>query len=255
MISRTELIQLVQDLLPVVRHAGDAIMEVHRAGFAAEQKSDGSPVTQADLRAEKIVVAGLKQHAQQIAIVSEENAISHKLAPADRYFLVDPLDGTREFVKTDGKGAFTVNIGLIENGQPVAGIVHAPALDTCYWGIVGHGAFLADKPIAVRMPPDSGLVALASRSHRDDKTNAWLVENGISETVSIGSSLKFCLMAKGEADVYPRFGPTMEWDTAAGHAVLAAAGGGVEHPDGRPFTYGKPEYRNGPFIAHGKRTG
>lgn len=230
-------------------------MEIHRAGFDADQKADGSPVTKADLLAEKLVLAGLKQHASEIAVVSEENAASHNMAPPERYFLVDPLDGTREFVRTDGGGAFTVNIALIEHGVPIAGIVHAPALDQCYWGIVGEGAELNGERIQTRLLPDDGAVALASRSHRDAETDKWLAENNVCETVSIGSSLKFCLVAKGEADLYPRFGPTMEWDTAAGHAVLAAAGGAVEHPDGRPFTYGKAGYRNGPFVAFGKRAG
>ena len=228
-------------------------MEVHRTGVASGQKADGSPVTEADLRAEKILLSGLQHHAPDIAVVSEENAASHKLDAPERYFLVDPLDGTKEFIKVDGRGAFTVNIGLIENGRPVAGIVFAPAMNELYWGVVGQGAHLDDTKIETRAAPDSGRVALASRSHRDAQTDAWLVENAISETVSIGSSLKFCLVARGEADVYPRFGPTMEWDTAAGHAVLAAAGGSVEHPDGRPFTYGKPDYRNGPFIGYGSQ--
>ena len=253
MTQRPDLERLIDNLLPAVRQAGDAIMEIHRDGFDADHKADGSPVTQADLLAEKMVLAALQQHAPTIPVVSEENAASHHMAPPEQYFLVDPLDGTREFVRRDGKGAFTINIALIEGGHPVAGIVHAPAHDACYWGIVGMGSCLNGQPIVARSTPPDGPVALVSRSHRDAQTEDWLTENAIENTVSIGSSLKFCLMAKGEADIYPRFGPTMEWDTAAGHAVLAAAGGSMEYPDGRPFTYGKPDYRNGPFIAHGKR--
>ena len=253
MTNHLDIAQLIDSLLPAVRQAGDAIMAIHRAGFDADQKADGSPVTEADLQAEKIVLQGLKQLAPDIAVVSEENASSHTLSPPDIYFLVDPLDGTREFVRADGKGAFTINIALIQQGVPVAGIVHAPAHDECYWGIVGDGAHLNGARIEARAVPGDGPVALASRSHRDAETDNWLAENNVEKTISIGSSLKFCLMARGDADIYPRFGPTMEWDTAAGHAVLAASGGSVEHPDGKPFNYGKAKYRNGPFVAYGKR--
>lgn len=244
---------LLSALDPVVRAAGKAIMEVYKEGNkdGVEQKGDGSPVTKADKRAEEIILAGLKKHAPDIPVVSEENAASHSLAPPPCYFLVDPLDGTREFIRADGKGSFTVNIALIENAAPIFGIVFAPALDRMFSGIVGVGALEGGNSIAIRAKPDTGAVAVASHSHRDAETDSWLEKNGISKTVSIGSSLKFCLLACGEADVYPRFGPTMEWDTAAGHAVLSAAGGRVEHPDGAQFTYGKKEYRNGPFIAFG----
>lgn len=226
-------------------------MEVYNQGPTANHKTDGSPVTEADLRAEKIILGGLQNIAPEISIVSEESAQSHNAPVVERFFLVDPLDGTREFIKADGKGAFTVNIGLIHGGQPIMGIVFAPALDDLYWGVSGMGAFHNDSPIRTRSIPDSGAVALASVSHRDKATDEWLARNSIQKTKSIGSSLKFCLLARGEADFYPRFGPTMEWDTSAGHAVLAAAGGRVTHPDGLEFTYGKPDYRNGAFIATG----
>ncbi|MEP1205807.1 MAG: 3'(2'),5'-bisphosphate nucleotidase CysQ [Rhizobiaceae bacterium] len=247
----SEINQMITNLLPLARQAGEAIMEVYRQGIEANEKSDGSFVTQADLRAEGIILQGLRDLAADIPVISEENADSHRLEPPVRFFLVDPLDGTAEFVKADGKGAFTVNIALVDQGGPVAGIIYAPALDELYWGIVGQGAFFNDQPIASRQPQPDALVALASRSHRDEQTNDWIADNPITDTVSIGSSLKFCLIARGEADIYPRFGPTMEWDTAAGHAILCAAGGRVEHPDGSDFTYGKPGYRNGPFIAKG----
>ncbi len=247
----TENSELISQLLPVAQSAGEAIMEVYRGGIQTTEKSDGSPVTQADQCAENIVLRGLKDVASDIVVISEENADSHKIEPPSQFFLVDPLDGTREFIKADGRGAFTVNIALIENRVPVAGIIYAPALNELYWGVVGHGAFMNGKQIATRGPQNSSMVALASRSHRDEQTNRWIADNDISETVSIGSSLKFCLIARGEADIYPRFGPTMEWDTAAGHAILCAAGGQVEHPDGQVFNYGKPNYRNGAFIAKG----
>lgn len=240
---------LLTSLTPVARSAGQAIMKIYRDGMDINHKQDGSPVTLADKRAEEIILAGLRAHTPDIAVISEENAASHSLSPPQRYFLVDPLDGTREFIRADGKGSFTVNIALIENGTPILGIVFAPALNRMFTGIVGVGANENSSPVTVRQASKTGMVAVASHSHRDAETDQWLRDHGIANTVSIGSSLKFCLLASGEADVYPRFGPTMEWDTAAGHAVLAAAGGSVKHPDGRPFTYGKPDYRNGPFIA------
>lgn len=244
--------QLLKQLLPIAREAGDAIMEVYAAGAVATQKADGSPVTLADKRAEAIILAGLKRCAHAIPVVSEENAASHSLKPPERYFLVDPLDGTREFLKPKGQGSFTVNIALIENAAPRLGVVYAPTVDRMFSGLVGTGAWEAETSISCRPPTETGRVAVASVSHRDEQTDAWLCDNNITQTTSIGSSLKFCLLAAGEADVYPRFGPTMEWDTAAGHAVLSAAGGRLEHPDGEPFTYGKPEYRNGPFIAYAR---
>ncbi len=226
-------------------------MDVYRGGIQVTEKTDGSPVTLADQRAEKIILQGLQNFASDIVVISEENADSHTIEAPSQFFLVDPLDGTKEFIKADGKGAFTVNIALIEQGAPVAGIIYAPALNELYWGIVGHSAFLNGNQITTRAPQSSSMVALASSSHRDEQTNRWIADNDISETTSIGSSLKFCLIARGEADIYPRFGPTMEWDTAAGHAILSASGGRVEHPDGQVFGYGKPNYRNGAFIAKG----
>ena len=247
----TEINQMITNLLPLARQAGEVIMEVYRQGIEADEKPDGSFVTQADLRAEAVILGGLRDLAADIPIISEENADSHQLEPPERFFLVDPLDGTAEFVKADGRGAFTVNIALVDQGVPVAGIIYAPSRDELYWGTVGQGAFFNGLPIGARQPQVDALIALASRSHRDQQTNDWITGNGIADTVSIGSSLKFCLIARGEADVYPRFGPTMEWDTAAGNAILSAAGGCVRHPDGSDFTYGKPGYRNGPFIARG----
>lgn len=241
----------IDAVLPAVRQAGAAIMDVYHTDFEAVRKSDGSPVTEADKRAEAILLPAITAAAPDMLIISEENEASHKTAPADLFCLVDPLDGTKEFLKQDGKGSFTVNIGIINHGIPVAGIVLAPALDKLYTAIVGHGAYLNGTEISVR-GLDQPQIAVASSSHRDEATNDWLTKAGISETMSIGSSLKFCLVAEGQADVYPRFGPTMEWDTAAGHAILRAAGGEIYHPDGTLFTYGKPEYRNGPFIAEGK---
>jgi 3'(2'), 5'-bisphosphate nucleotidase len=254
-LSHSDMQRLMDALIDPVRAAGDVIMAIHARGIAAREKPDGSPVTDADEAAEAILLAALAEVAPGIPVVSEENAASHAMAAPDCFFLVDPIDGTREFLRPDGNGAFTVNIGLIMAGAPVMGIVLAPAHDRLFTGIVGSGAVETAggirRDITVRNVPADGAVAVASRSHRDDATNDWLASHGITETVSTGSSVKFCLVAAGEADVYPRFGPTMEWDTAAGDAVLRAAGGRMEYPQGGVFAYGKPEYRNGPFIAYG----
>ena len=167
-----------------------------------------------------------------------------------------PLDGTKEFLRPDGQGSFTVNIALIEKMEPVLGVIFAPALDRMFHGFKGGGSVEKspgrEGPIRVRQLPESGSRAVASRSHRNEETNFWLEAHQIRETVSIGSSLKFCLVACGEADVYPRFGPTMEWDTAAGDAILSAAGGLTTYPDGQVFRYGKAGYRNSSFIAYGQ---
>jgi len=248
--------ELLIKLLPVVYLAGDTIMNIYKQSFKTNYKEDGSPVTIADKKAEKIILSGLKPLANGIDIISEENSESHKLKTKDKFFLVDPLDGTKEFLKKDGKGSFTVNIALIENGVPIFGIVYAPALERMFSGIIKHGAVEYSKKnkktISVRKIPNSGPVAVASNSHRDSETDVWLREHKIVETISIGSSLKFCLLATGEADVYPRFGPTMEWDTAAGDAILRAAGGTMKNPDGSNFIYGKKGFLNSPFIAFGK---
>jgi 3'(2'), 5'-bisphosphate nucleotidase len=244
---------LTEQLVAIARPAGNAIMDVYSKMPEAHVKLDGSPVTEADRAAEKIILAGLADCAPDIPVVSEESEESHRMQAPERFFLVDPLDGTKEFLRRDGKGSFTVNIALIENGIPVLGVVYAPALDRLFAGALVDGASETEhghvRPISVRPEPASGTVAVASLSHRDEQTDRWLKERMIEQTVSIGSSLKFCLVACGEADVYPRFGPTMEWDTAAGHAVLLAAGGQVTTPEGKPFVYGKPDFRNGPFIA------
>ena len=244
---------LMEALSQPIKKAGETIMEIHAHGVVAREKPDGSPVSEADEAAEAILLAALADLAPDIPVISEENAASHAVAAPEQFFLVDPVDGTREFLRPDGNGAFTVNIGLVQNGAPVMGLVLAPALDRVFRGVVGIGAVEVaggvSRALQVRPVPATGPVAVASRSHRDDETNAWLAANGITETRAAGSSVKFGLLAAGEADVYPRFGPTMEWDTAAGEAILCAAGGKVLTPNGAPFVYGKPAYRNGAFIA------
>ena len=232
-------------------------MEIYASDFATGLKSDASPVTAADTAAEAYIIVGLKQHFLNIPIIAEEQqAAGHHIAVADLFFLVDPLDGTKEFISRNGE--FTVNIGLIKNGQPISGVVYAPALNEIYVGEVGLGAFRAQIPspqfteITARPCPRLGPTILTSRSHRDVETEAFITAQKPAAVSNAGSSLKFCRLAEGNADLYPRFGRTMEWDTAAGHAVLSAAGGKVTKPDGTPFTYGKPGFANGPFIARGR---
>ena len=246
---------LCSDLEDVARDAGREIMEIYENPVEVEHKRDGSPVTKADLIAENIIHSALQQLVPDILVISEENSASHCLDAPPRFFLVDPLDGTREFLKRSETGHFTVNIALIENGYPVMGIVFAPALDRLFSGIVEKGAIESGydyvSPVNVRESLETELTAVVSASHQDSATNRWLKKNKIKKKISIGSSLKFCLVASGKADVYPRFGPTMEWDIAAGHAILMAAGGQVVSPDGTQLKYGKPSYRNGAFIAWG----
>ena len=247
---------LIAALTPAIDAAGSVILDIKAKGPDSMTKSDGSPVTIADQKAENILLAALADLCPDVPVVSEENTNSHHLPTGQRFFLVDPLDGTKEFIKTDDNGAFTVNIGLIENGLPVMGMVYAPARNAFYWGYRGGGAFCRETtritPVTVRAVPDNGAVAVASASHLDAATTNWLAVRQINQTTSIGSSLKFALVASSQADVYPRFGPTMEWDTAAGDAVLRAAGGMVFHPDGEIYRYGKKDYRNTPFIACGQ---
>lgn len=235
-----------------VRSAGDAILDVRQRGINTVTKGDGSPVTEADQRAEDIVLEALSRLVPDIPVVSEEKTASHTLKPGGAFFLVDPLDGTREFIRPDTKGAFTVNIGLIEDGAPTLGVLFAPARGRYFFGVVGQGAWEDGRTIHTRPLPTSGAVAYASRSHQDPRTDALLEASHVGRTRLLGSSLKFALLACGEADLYARHSPTMEWDTAAGDAILRAAGGTVCHEDGTLFRYGKPSYRNGPFIARGR---
>tara|TARA_B100000902_G_scaffold295315_1_gene282126 strand:- start:329 stop:1099 length:771 start_codon:yes stop_codon:yes gene_type:complete len=249
------LLDLINNLKPSVLKAGEKIMDVYKRGPQKEIKTDGSPVTDADKDAEEIILAAIKQLAPEVLVVSEENADSHIKSSQKNFFLVDPLDGTKEFLKKDGKGSFTVNIGLIENNVPTMGIIYAPALDQMFFGCKNFGAWKTvngkSTRISARKTQHGKIIAVTSASHQDSETTNWLEKNNIAVTKSIGSSLKFCLVASGQADVYPRFGPTMEWDTAAGDAILRAAGGTVLKPNFLPFQYGKHCYKNEPFIAWG----
>jgi 3'(2'), 5'-bisphosphate nucleotidase len=250
-----ELAQLLAAVRPIAEAAGRATLGFHGAAEAT-LKTDGSPVTAADQAAEDIILPALKALTPGIPIISEE-AATKGLCPAvlgGTFWLVDPLDGTREFL--NGNGEFTVNIALIEDGQPVLGVVVAPALNQTYAGGGSGTAMLADaqgeRPIAVRAIPPEGETVVGSRSHGDATAMAaFLRDHKVAAFRTAGSSLKLCLIARGEADLYPRLGTTMEWDIAAGHAVLRAAGGTVRTLDGDPFRYGKPGYRNPHFVAFG----
>lgn len=236
--------------------AGAAILAVRARGFDVVRKADFSPVTEADHAAEAIIVAGLRAAAPEIPVVAEEEmAAGHTPEKSTEFWLVDPLDGTREF--TAGRDEFTVNIALVRDHRPVLGVVGVPATGEIFLGIVGRGAAKrhhgASIPITARKPPPEGLTVLASRSHGDATAlDAFLKGRKVEKLANYGSSLKFCRMAEGLADLYPRHGRTMEWDTAAAHAVLEAAGGGVFTMDGKPLRYGKPGWDNPHFYATGQ---
>ena len=246
--------QLLEDIAIAAREAGDAILEVVRRGFDVEHKQDSSPVTEADRAAELIILAALAKAAPGIPIIAEEEVAAGRIpAHGDTYFLVDPLDGTKEFVR--GGNDYTVNIGLIVGGMPLLGAVYAPATGRLHGGLVGEGAWLDEgdgrRQIRTR-EPGNPLVAVASKSHFNQPTADYLAQAaGECGYIGIGSSLKFCVVAEAQADIYPRLSPTSEWDTAAGHAVLLAAGGRVDGPDGEPLQYGKRAFLNRGFVATG----
>lgn len=252
--------EIVSEIRRLSILAGREIMDIYEGDdFDVKLKSDDSPVTAADEAADKLIFAGLRAAFPDIAIVTEEQSDSHSVS-ADRFFIVDPLDGTKEFVHR--RGDFTVNIALIENGVPVLGVVYAPARQRLFYTqadgqtVEELGAFDPDvvgetKSISVSKPDNASLTVVASKSHRDRATDDYINNYKVDAFQSAGSSLKFCLVAAGEADLYPRLGRTMEWDTAAGHAVLLGAGGGViRFDDHTALTYGKPIYENPFFIAY-----
>ena len=254
---------LARDFAALAVKAGAVIMQIYAGGFEVRAKGDGSPVSLADEEAEDVILTGLAELLPDMPVLAEEAAARGRVPRlGDTFILVDPLDGTKEFISRNGE--FTVNIALVNEGAPVVGAVYAPALQTLWFG--GANAFCARigpgqdlalatdlRLIRVRDGPAAGLTALASRSHADAQTEQFLARLPIAERIAAGSSLKFCRVAEGLADVYPRFGPTMEWDTAAGDAVLRAAGGITHGEDGAPLRYGKANelYRNGPFVVWG----
>ncbi|CAA9502154.1 MAG: 3'(2'),5'-bisphosphate nucleotidase [uncultured Sphingomonadaceae bacterium] len=246
---------LLERLAAAARDAGARIVELYEVGYRVSEKLDRSPVTEADLAAEAIILAALADCAPGVPVVAEESCAAGRVpAVGRRFFLVDPLDGTKDFVA--GGRDFTVNIALIEEGLPKLGVVQVPINGTLYGGIVGEGTWRergdVRVPIRVRDVPADGPVALLSRSHLTEPTTAWLDARGVSDRRPVGSSLKYCLIAAGEADLSVRHGPTAEWDTAAGHAVLLAAGGRMETLDGEPLTYGKPGFLNPGLVALGR---
>lgn len=241
--------------------AGEKIMQIYGdPEFEVRSKSDDSPVTEADEAADALIFAGLRQEFPDLAIVTEEQASTHEGVAADSFIIVDPLDGTKEFVNR--RGEFTVNIAYVEGGVPLRGIVYAPAIGRLFYttadgrSVEETGPFGTDAgaltSIGVNATPDNrGLMVVASKSHRDQATDDYIGRYNVRDMTSAGSSLKFCLVATGEADIYPRLGRTMEWDTAAGDAVLRGAGGAmVRFDDHSPFTYGKAGYENPFFIAY-----
>jgi 3'(2'), 5'-bisphosphate nucleotidase len=244
---------LIEALTPAVREAGILIERIKAEGVVARDKADASPVTIADEQAEVLLTAAIANADPGALIVGEEaSAAGQKPDPTARFWLIDPLDGTRDFMR--GGTDYSVNIALIEAGVPVLGIVLAPHDGTLWAGASGYGAFLerdgTHELISTR-PFAATPIVVTSRSHLDDETRAYAASIPNADVRPSGSSLKFCLLAEGAADVYPRFGPTSEWDTAAGDAVLRAAGGITHHPDGSLFAYGKPEFLNGSFLAVG----
>jgi 3'(2'), 5'-bisphosphate nucleotidase len=249
-----DLYALAARLMPIAARAGAAIMQIYDAGFAVQHKRDNSPLTLADLESQRLILEGLAEVTPDIPILSEESAQapwSERRAWRELW-VIDPLDGTREFVKRNGE--FTVNIALVVEHEPVLGLVAAPALGLLYWGAQGVGAFSrhgsqAQQPIRIS-PPQSPLRVVGSRSHASAETAAYLTRVAPHVMTGIGSSLKFCLVAEGNADLYPRFGPTSEWDTAAGQALLEAAGGQVTRLDGHRLRYNcRESVINSDFLA------
>jgi 3'(2'), 5'-bisphosphate nucleotidase len=244
--------RLTDTLGEVAKEAGEAILTIVRRGFEIETKPDSSPVTEADRAAELVILAALARAAPGVPVIAEEEVAAGRIpAHGDTYFLVDPLDGTKEFVR--GGDDYTVNIGLIEGGSPKLGLVFAPATGVLHGGCVGEGAWRADsggrRPIRTRAR-GAEITAVASKSHLNQATIDYLESAvGTCGYVSVGSSLKFCIVAEGQADIYPRASPTSVWDTAAGHAVLLAAGGAVDGPDGAALRYGKRAFLNRGFVA------
>ena len=253
-----------EDLIPVIRklalEAGDKIMEIYgQDDFDVKSKSDDSPVTAADEAADALISAGLRAAFPDVMLVTEEQAATHS-STGDTFLIVDPLDGTKEFVHR--RGDFTVNIALVEGGVPTRGVVYAPAKSRMFFtqadgqsveetGALDKDVVGATVPMKVAESDNAGLLVVASKSHRDQATDDYINKYAVSDMKSAGSSLKFCLVATGEADIYPRVGRTMEWDTAAGHAVLTGAGGKVvRFDDHTPLQYGKEGYANPFFIAY-----
>ena len=250
---------VVDTVRDIAERAGRAILEIYNSDFAVASKEDKSPVTDADQQAEDLILAAIRTEIVGAWPIVAEEAVASGFVPEvgdAPFWLVDPLDGTKEFISR--RGEYTVNIALIENRQPVLGVVHAPAIGATYWGSPLGAFAMKDgggvQEIHCRPMPKTGLVAVASRSHRTPETDSFLAKYDVAEAISSGSSIKFCLIAEGRADLYPRTGRTMEWDTAAGDAVVRFAGGRVTTIDGGDFLYGKPGFENPHFVVYGATT-
>lgn len=255
-----------EKLARIALDAGKLIMEIYDGDFDFTKKGDDSPVTLADEQAETLILAALAAADPDLKVIAEEAMAAGQMPEhGARFALVDPLDGTKEFINKNGE--FTVNIAIIEHGRPVMGVVYAPAKNRLFVAEAHNSAWQGEAvpggdvpvnraPLKIRPAPAAGLTAVASKSHRSPETDEWLAKFNVAETTGAGSSLKFCLIAAGEADLYPRMGRTMEWDTAAGHAVVEAAGGRVLTEDNTPLLYGKRErgYDNPHFIVYGDVT-
>lgn len=248
---------LVDKVRDIAVRAGVEILKVYNSDFAIQHKDDASPVTEADHRAEELIISAIRESVTDaLPFVAEETAAAGNVPEVgdQPFWLIDPLDGTKQFIKRQGE--FTVNIALIANRRPQLGVVHAPAVGATYWASE-LGAFAATgdgetHAIACRPFPEAGVVAVASRSHRNAETEAFLARYDVADVISSGSSIKFCLIAAGRADLYPRTGRTMEWDTAAGHAVVHFAGGSVTDMAGRELLYAKPGFENPHFVVMGR---
>lgn len=243
---------LLEDIAKLARQAGIAIMQIYEnEELVVEHKDDKSPLTQADKAAHEIIMTGLKELTPDVPIISEEDS-KHPDLPGNYFWLVDPLDGTKEFIKRNGE--FTVNIGLVHINKPVLGVVYVPVQDIMYYGAKGLSAFKKTENekrerINVSAQPHKPMIFAVSRSHLDDETIKFMESYGKYETISSGSSIKMCLVAEGKADIYPRFAPTMEWDTAAGHAIVLEAGGTIKNVDGTQLVYRKIGFRNSGYIV------
>lgn len=256
--TSAELAALLPEVEAVARAASARILQIYNTGFAVRDKADATPVTEADETSEALIVEGLRRLSPDIPVVAEEAVSRGEFAagpPPARFWLVDPLDGTREFVARNGE--FSINIGLVIDRRPVLGVLHAPVLDTT-WTSAGPATARVRRgsapavPVRARRKPATGGLAVQSRSHGDRAAvEAYAAERGITDFRIHGSAIKFGMLAEGSADLYPRFGKTMEWDTCAGHAILEAAGGHVETLTGTPLLYGKPGFRNPDFVACG----
>ena len=246
---------ILSDVIRLADEASEKVLHIYQSDFKVNYKEDQSPITAADMASHDIIVRGLRQISRDIPILSEEGAQApwEERKSWRRFWLIDPIDGTKDF--TQRTGEFTVNIAMIEDGEPVMGVVTAPALKEAFWGIKGEGAHMRDRTgrthrIRVAEPRET-LRVVASKNHLNDETRAFIDALGPHEVVQAGSSLKLCRIAEGHADIYPRMGPTCEWDTAAAHAVLLAAGGKVQTVEGQPLTYGKEDVLNPYFVAAG----